>query len=146
MACTKSPAQEGFCAAVYGARQPSIEREPFSAAKSLTELPQATHDHLAGSLGSMPLVVLSAGRRSPSWSAYVYQSWMSLQTKLPSLSSDSQRVIATKSTHPIPTDQPQLVAEAIRVVVAAVRAKTHALPACGSQFEQVGGRCVSSGQ
>jgi pimeloyl-ACP methyl ester carboxylesterase len=50
---------EGFCAAVFGACQPSIEREPFSAAESLTELRQATHDHLASSLGSMPLVVLS---------------------------------------------------------------------------------------
>jgi pimeloyl-ACP methyl ester carboxylesterase len=137
---------EGFCAAVYGACQPYIQREPFNASRSLTELRQATHDHLAGSLGSMPLVVLSAGRRSLSWSAYVYQSWMSLQTKLPTLSSNSMRVIATRSTHAVPTGQPKLVVEAIRVVVTAVRSKGHALPACGHQFERLGGKCVSSGR
>ena len=81
-----------------------------------------------GTLGSTPLVVLTAGRRaaapfftSPQIAARLEQFWGELQDDLPSLSSNSTHVIAQLSGHCIQCDEPQLVVDAIRQLVGASR-------------------------
>jgi pimeloyl-ACP methyl ester carboxylesterase len=83
----------------------------------------------SGSLGARPLVVLTAGRSD--WSAdfpsdvvtKLDQVWLALQKELTSLSSNSSHVIAKESHHCISCDQPELIVEAIRKVVAEVQRK-----------------------
>lgn len=92
-------------------------------------------------LGSLPLVVLSAGRPNPGdpdWAEWV---WADFQRDLAGLSSDSVHVLALDSSHFIQLDQPDLVIEAIREVVKASESD-EALPACGSAFSELGGRCL----
>jgi pimeloyl-ACP methyl ester carboxylesterase len=80
------------------------------------------------SLGSRPLIVLSAGlppRPLPDVSDETAQRmWAArraLQAELVQLSSNSVQVIADRSGHAIPRDQPQLVIDATLEVVRAVR-------------------------
>ena len=81
----------------------------------------------AGTLGSTPLVVLTAGRRiaapfsSPHLAARVEQLWLELQDDSTSLSSNSAHIIAEGSGHCIQCDEPQLVVDAIRQVVESSR-------------------------
>jgi pimeloyl-ACP methyl ester carboxylesterase len=74
----------------------------------------AAQVHATGKLGDIPLVVLTRGRD-------LNPSWMKVQNDLASLSSNSQHIIASNSGHGIPQDQPELVIDAIRHVVEAVR-------------------------
>lgn len=76
-----------------------------------------------GSLGNLPLIVLSRGQGAPlpglttdENEAYE-QSWRRLQTELTALSSNSQQWLAEHSGHDIPLQQPDLVVEAIRQMV-----------------------------
>jgi len=76
------------------------------------------------SFGSLPLSVLSAGIYYPTPSLsdtenQQFQSeWQTLQTELVALSSDSKQVIAEQSGHTIQFDQPDLVVDAVREMVA----------------------------
>ena len=78
-----------------------------------------------GSLGGLPLVVLSAGRRSlPSWfdretASAVAEAWRDGHRALAALSDRGRLVVATRSGHDIQDDEPELVIEAIREVLAA---------------------------
>jgi len=79
------------------------------------------------SFGNLPLIVLSAGR----WDAISLLSdaknqkiWKELQveqSELVALSSDSKQIIAKQSGHFIQLDQPDLVIDAIREMVDAIR-------------------------
>lgn len=92
-----------------------------------------------GSLGEMPLVVLMAalssveGTRDP---------WIDDQRELAQLSSNSVLVSAEKSGHFIEQDQPAIIVEAIRQVLAAVRTDSK-LPPCEETFPRVDGECLS---
>jgi pimeloyl-ACP methyl ester carboxylesterase len=64
-------------------------------------------------LGSKPLVVVSIA-----WDAPEYKK---LQAELLALSLDSKQLVADKSGHLVPLDQPEVVVSAIRQVVEAVQ-------------------------
>jgi pimeloyl-ACP methyl ester carboxylesterase len=57
-------------------------------------------------LGSLPLTVVTAGRRVPGW--------MEMQEELASLSSDSSHVVADGAGHLVQTDDPEFVVQVIR--------------------------------
>jgi pimeloyl-ACP methyl ester carboxylesterase len=77
-------------------------------------------------LRPMPLVVLAHGRPEPSppgWPGEeVERLWQQLQRELAQLVPGGRLVVATESGHNIQDDQPELVLDAIRDVVQAVRA------------------------
>jgi pimeloyl-ACP methyl ester carboxylesterase len=77
-------------------------------------------------LRPMPLVVLAHGRPEPSppgWPGEeVERLWQQLQRELAQLVPGGRLVVATESGHNIQDDQPELVLDAIRDVVRAVRA------------------------
>lgn len=78
-----------------------------------------------GSLGSMPLVVLSRdpekgaapGLVPPELSRRFEDQWVEMQEELVRLSTNGSRVVATESTHYVQLDRPDLVIAAIRKVV-----------------------------
>jgi pimeloyl-ACP methyl ester carboxylesterase len=75
-------------------------------------------------LRPMPLVVLTRGRPEDPGAAFVEQDerlWLELQRELAQLVPDSRHLI-TQSGHDIQLEQPELVLDAIRDVVQAVRA------------------------
>lgn len=76
-------------------------------------------------LRPLPLVVLTHGRPwdwPPGYPAAALEAvWLPLQEDLAALVPDSRLVVAEQSGHFIPGDQPELVTEAIREVVDAVR-------------------------
>jgi pimeloyl-ACP methyl ester carboxylesterase len=72
-------------------------------------------------LRPMPLVVLARGRPDPGVNP-VEQLWRQLQQELAQLVPGGRLVIATESGHDIQHEQPELVLDAIRDVVLAVRA------------------------
>lgn len=96
----------------------------------------------AGRLDSLPILVLSHGKRSFSTLA-AERSWTKMQRQLAADSSNTLRVVAVDSRHLIEVDQPQLVAKAVERVVVA-NAKGHRLR-CVPAFEAADGRCIASG-
>ena len=80
-------------------------------------------------LGDMPLIVLSRGKKwlTPGMSAELNkqydQVWNELQADHAARSRNGIRIIAEKSGHFIQKDQPELVIDAVRRVVEAVRAR-----------------------
>lgn len=82
-----------------------------------------------GSLGSIPLVVLTHGKVCP-WPdttdemmEQIEQTWLQMQKDLASLSSNSTHIIAEESCYQIHLDQPELVIDAIRSAVESVRSQ-----------------------
>jgi pimeloyl-ACP methyl ester carboxylesterase len=73
----------------------------------------------AGSLGDLPLVVLT-GQRQPFFEDQG-EMWFEMQEELADLSSASTHILVEDSGHHINEDQPQAVVDAIRSVVDAVR-------------------------
>lgn len=95
----------------------------------LTDDPSVSAVRRAGEetpLKQMPLVVLSHGipfdAPYPGWPAEAMEQIMTdLQAGLAQLVPDAQHIVAERSGHNIHQDQPELVIEAIRMVVDAVR-------------------------
>jgi pimeloyl-ACP methyl ester carboxylesterase len=100
-----------------------------------------TGGKVAGSLGKLPLIVLSHAPDLQFWTPDYDAYWERLGTETATASSNSGHVVASWSTHPIPYAQPGLVIEAVRQVTAAARASDHGLPACGPVITQLGGLC-----
>lgn len=79
------------------------------------------------SLGDLPLIVLSAGQYTafPAFSDAenqdIWQALQEFQTRLATLSTNSQQIIAEKSGHFVHHDQPELVIGAIQELVAVSR-------------------------
>lgn len=79
------------------------------------------------SFGDLPLTVLSAGRKetvpsiSDAENQQRWEEWQAFQSELVALSSDSRQIIAEQSGHNIQLDQPGLVIDTIREVVAAIQ-------------------------
>ena len=96
-------------------------------------------------LGSKPLIVLEAGDMSFHQQAVqrddLIDYWDPHQHQLAKISSNSLFAVATGSPHWIQSARPNLSAEAVRLVVAAVRNKKP-LPACrASKLPQLGAAC-----
>jgi pimeloyl-ACP methyl ester carboxylesterase len=82
-----------------------------------------------GSLGNVPLVVIRHGipemfARMPADQAEQAEIvWQEMQTDLAKLSSNSQLIVAEKSGHNIPRDQPDLVVDVIRQMIDTIRSE-----------------------
>ncbi|MEM7125568.1 MAG: alpha/beta hydrolase [Chloroflexota bacterium] len=70
-----------------------------------------------GSLGDLPLTVLSAHMGDE----MVDQYWQALQADLAQLSSNATHIVAEKGGHNLHIDEPELVVDAIQVMVEAIR-------------------------
>jgi pimeloyl-ACP methyl ester carboxylesterase len=108
----------------------------------ITALDDAIHGKVAGSLGALPLVVISHDPALPFLVGTADTNWETAQEALATASSNAVHVDATLSSHYIPWTQPGLVIEAVREVVAAARAADHSLPKCGAAFTKLGGKCL----
>jgi pimeloyl-ACP methyl ester carboxylesterase len=93
-------------------------------------LPQSANEvRNLGSLGSLPLVVISRDPNRPSTAGDVISvkrehHWLKLQKELAELSSRSIHTVAERSGHSIPTQRPDVVIEATRNLVMQVRGQT----------------------
>ncbi len=105
-------------------------------------LRDAIHDTIPGSLAALPMAVVTHDPALPPWGSDLDPEWQTTQRALATASSNTLHVDATRSSHPIASVQPGLVAEAVRQVVAAARAKDHTLPTCGAAFVELGGKCL----
>jgi pimeloyl-ACP methyl ester carboxylesterase len=104
--------------------------------------------HRVKSLGSIPLVVLTAGMSDlaaalPSpYNGRAYRIWLDGHSQLAALSSDSVHAVAEYSSHFIHQDQPDVVVAAIRAVLRAAREDAR-LPPCRTLFRGVDAvRCL----
>jgi pimeloyl-ACP methyl ester carboxylesterase len=107
---------------------------PRSTIANLDEIEEAVLSNMfvprAGALGARPVVLLSAGRFGPGeppgwsveWSITYMQVWDEMQDSIAVISTASRRLIAEESDHMIHWNEPELVTEAVRNVVADVRA------------------------
>jgi pimeloyl-ACP methyl ester carboxylesterase len=104
--------------------------------------------HRVRSLGSIPLVVLTAGisdlaaALEPPYKGRAYRIWLDGHSQLATLSSDSVHAIAQYSSHFIHQDQPDVVVTSIRAVLGAARDDERLAP-CRKLFRGVEGvRCL----
>jgi pimeloyl-ACP methyl ester carboxylesterase len=74
----------------------------------------------AGSLGALPVTVITHGKPFPGPFAALEKNWGEGQKRLAALSSDSVLIVAANSNHMVQHDEPQLVLNAIRRVHDAV--------------------------
>lgn len=119
--------------------------EVFDLALSIDQMHIATGNTIKGSLGAIPLITLTENADlKPCSDCYSPASdWYRFQAALASASSNSVQVTAMRSGFGIPWEQPALVVEAVREVIDAARSTNHTLPACGTNFQQLGGKCMS---
>jgi len=101
--------------------------EDLSWGKSLAEAGTVT------SLGSRPLVVITAGNTFGGTEPRFFPIWSGLQARLAELSSDSVHVLARTSAHFVQTDDPSVVLAGVRAAVRAVRDDSR-LASCRSIF------------
>jgi pimeloyl-ACP methyl ester carboxylesterase len=94
---------------------------------------QMRHAAAATPLSPLPLIVISKGRpfELPSdlpagLPAAVEKAWLAGQEELAGLLPDTPHIIATKSSHYVEIEQPQLVIDAIKQVVEKIRAQASA--------------------
>ena len=100
----------------------------------------------APSLGSMPLVVITAGILQDRWLRTVPRLEARAQTRLAELSSDSVHVLDSGVGHFIPEDDPAIVIDAALAVTQAVDG-SRPLGPCGAIFTSVdSARCLARGE
>lgn len=92
-------------------------------------------------MGATPLVVITAADPEPGAPAWVVALWDLRQRQAAALSSDSVHVVALHSGHVVQRDQPAVVVEAVRELVAAAR-RGGRLPTCAPAWRIVGARCL----
>ncbi len=93
---------------------------------SLERVPEAErHSKAAGSLGSLPLAVITHGQRFPGPFDVLEENWDEGQRRLAALSTQGFLVVAEKSGHMIHQDEPEVVLEAIRRVHEAARGRLY---------------------
>jgi pimeloyl-ACP methyl ester carboxylesterase len=124
------PRLMGFCGSNLEARADKCnfhsEREALAELKAFPE--SARQAASAGSLGDLPLAVLSSDPDRPEPDlpedlvAPMNQAWQQMQEELEHLSTRGTRVVAKKSGHYIQLDRPDLVIDAVRGVMQQVRA------------------------
>jgi pimeloyl-ACP methyl ester carboxylesterase len=86
----------------------------------------AAQINYSGRLGDMPLVVVSRGEQE--WSddplgEAMYLAWMDMQKDLSKLNASGTQIIAEGSGHLIPLEKPELVVDAIQLVIAELNKK-----------------------
>jgi hypothetical protein len=140
---------ENECAAFGDQQCAPTGGELHSFTTTFTQLKDATHGTIKGSLGVLPLVVLTESSNVPGVPSDATcrqdnQIWQGLQNDLAAASSNSEHVIALRSPGGIASLQPGLVIEAAGEVLQAARAADHRLPACGAAFQALGGQCAGS--
>jgi pimeloyl-ACP methyl ester carboxylesterase len=87
--------------------------------RSLTTIPASMqHPGGFGTLGDRPLVVITHGIPFPGPAAVLEDGWAEGQQRLSSLSTRGELVVAANSNHMIQSDEPEIVIDAIRRVVA----------------------------
>jgi hypothetical protein len=74
-----------------------------------------------GALGDRPLVVITHAIPSPGPAVVLEHGWREGQERLARLSTRGELVVATRSNHMVQSDQPDLVADAVRRVVAVTK-------------------------
>lgn len=107
-------------------RQDLVSSEPEEL-ESVDQETSAAQVRATGSLGSTPLVVLTAGGEE--WKAWlppevaesIHQEWLQMQEELAALSSNGTHIVVEDCGHYIHGQQPDVVSDAIRSVVAQVR-------------------------
>jgi pimeloyl-ACP methyl ester carboxylesterase len=92
------------------------------ASLQLVEAPTANFGGV-GSLGALPLAVITHGQPFPGPFFILEKGWSEGQTRLAALSTNSLLIRANKSNHMIQVDEPGLVVDAIRRVHSAARSK-----------------------
>ena len=102
-----------------------------------SEYAAAVRDRVAGSLGDMPLIVLSAGARErspvpPEEAEAMERVWAEGHEEMATLSSRGVRRVVPESKHAIQWDRPQAVIEAVLDVIGMVRGGGLASPVCGA--------------
>ncbi len=75
-----------------------------------------------GMLGDLPVVVITHGQSFPGPFAVLEKSWREGQQRLAALSTNSELIVADRANHMIQHNDPEIVVDAIRRVVCAVRA------------------------
>jgi pimeloyl-ACP methyl ester carboxylesterase len=78
----------------------------------------------AGSLGELPVAVITHGRPFPGPFAILEKNWSEGQTRLAALSTNSLLIVARNSNHMIEIDEPHVVVDLIRRVHIAVCSHT----------------------
>ena len=78
----------------------------------------------AGSLGPLPVIVITHGQPFPGPFAVLEKNWSEGQAQLAALSTDSVLMVAKNSNHMIQHDEPALVVGAIRRMHSAVKEGT----------------------
>jgi hypothetical protein len=128
----------GFCG---GAAE--LDGERYDLPASFVEINVRDHFRITGSLGDRPIVVLTAQNEGgrPTDANGTVSPWFLLQRLILSTSSSGVMVIAEKSDHLIPNEQPALVAYAVLQDAQAVRSGT--LASCGTGYEALQGMCVA---
>jgi pimeloyl-ACP methyl ester carboxylesterase len=95
---------------------PFIRQVEYAAAAddlaSLRRLPRPT----LGSLGDLPVTVITHGQPFPGPFAILEQGWAEGQNRLAALSTKSELIVAKESNHMIQIDEPAIVIDAIRRV------------------------------
>ncbi len=82
---------------------------------SLERVPQPQRSSkAAGSLGALPLMIITHGQAFPGPFAVLEKNWSEGQKRLVDLSTDSTLIVAKNSNHMIQHDEPELVINAIR--------------------------------
>ncbi len=95
--------------------RPTMYRGMRDDFRSLTRLPEAQRESwAAGTLGALPLVVVTHGQPFPGPLATVERHWGAGQERLMALSTNSRFVLAKNSNHMIQDDEPAVVVDAIR--------------------------------
>lgn len=92
-------------------------------------------------LGDRPLIVITAADPEPGAPAWVVALWDRRQREAAALSADSVHVLALHSGHVVQRDQPAVVVEGARELLAAVRGAAR-LPHCDRAWTAIGARCL----
>jgi len=108
---------------------------------SLELVPQALRkSKVAGTLGTLPLHVITHGLAFPGPFAVLEKNWIEGQERLAALSTNSELIVAKNSNHMVQQDEPELLLDSIRRVHAAAsdqhkseRRTTARLAACETQ-------------
>lgn len=89
---------------------------------SLERVPTAMRaSRSAGSLGSLPVIVITHGQPFPGPFALLEKGWSEGQARLAALSTNSVLMVAENSNHMIQQDEPELVVDVIRRMHDAVK-------------------------